>query len=323
MIKLSIRNQIRWVEHRSGWGYVLDALERFKDESGILFDGNIDISFGYSAYEKRMNNILPYKEDWIGFIHSSVTQCPFMGKYASLDSILSCSEFLDSLDKCRGIFTLSEYTAEYIRSKLGHRILVVALKHPTEFPQVTFNIQKFRAEKKIIHVGNWLRRITSFSSLDCPAYNKILLLNPGTLGYLGDELNSDNSLRFDFDNIVIRQHLPNEEYDHLFGESIVFIDLCDCGAVNTIIECIVRNTPILVNRHKPVVEYLGEDYPFYYDFPEEATAKLRDDEALLSAYHYLSDFTGKLELTMDHFLRAFVNSDIIRELTGQTSPAYF
>ena len=39
----------------------------------------------------------------------------------------------------------------------------------------------------------------------------------------------------------------------------------DASAVNTIIECKVRNTPVIVNRLPAVVEILGENYPFYYN----------------------------------------------------------
>ena len=318
MIKLKIKDQIRWSEHRSGWGYVLDALEAYNDESGILFDGHIDISFGYFTEEKRKNNILPYREDWIGFIHSSVTQCPFMGKYATLDSILFCGEFRESLEKCRGIFTLSEYVADYVRTKTDGAVLVAALKHPTEFPLATFDMEKFKAGKKIVHVGNWLRRITSFLRLKASGYNKILLLNPGTLSYLGDELNFEKNIKFDFSGIDIRQHLSNEEYDLLLAGSIVFIHLCDGGAANTVIECIARSTPIIVNRIRPVIEYLGEDYPLYYSSIEEAEALACDMGAVHAAHEYLSGFAGRRELTIEHFRRTFINSRIVKELTYET-----
>ena len=319
MIRLKIKDPVRWPEHRSGWGYVLDALEVFNDESGILFDGNIDIKFGYSAAEKRKNNILPYREDWIGFIHSSVTQCPFMGKHATLDSILGCSEFIESLDKCKGIFTLSEYVADYVRSKLNGAALVVGLKHPTEFPSTTFDLQKFKDSKKVVHIGNWLRRISSFLRLKAPSYKKIMLLNPATLGYLEDELNYGKRISFDLNSVDIRQHLANDEYDALLAESIVFIHLCDCGAVNTIIECMARNTPILVNRIRPVIEYLGEDYPLYYSTLEEAEIKICDEEAIRNAHIYLLEFERKYELSVEHFRRSFVNSRIIKSLSERTA----
>jgi hypothetical protein len=57
----------------------------------------------------------------------------------------------------------------------------------------------------------------------------------------------------------------NEEYDNLLSENLVFLDLIDAAAVNTIIECIVRQTPVIVNKIPGTVALLGEDYPFYYN----------------------------------------------------------
>jgi hypothetical protein len=66
-------------------------------------------------------------------------------------------------------------------------------------------------------------------------------------------------------SVNIIEHVSNSKYDNLLSENIVFIYLVDASAVNTLNECIVRNTPILVNRHPAVVELLGEKYPLYFD----------------------------------------------------------
>lgn len=56
-----------------------------------------------------------------------------------------------------------------------------------------------------------------------------------------------------------------EEYDELLTKNIVFIDLFDAASNNTIVECIIRNTPIIVNKVGGVSEYLGNNYPLYFD----------------------------------------------------------
>lgn len=37
------------------------------------------------------------------------------------------------------------------------------------------------------------------------------------------------------------------------------------SANNTILECIARNTPIIVRTNPAIVEYLGENYPLYFE----------------------------------------------------------
>ena len=58
-------------------------------------------------------------------------------------------------------------------------------------------------------------------------------------------------------SVKIIDKLSNEDYDNLLTKNIVFIKLVDASAVNTIIECIVRNTPIIVNRLPATEELLG------------------------------------------------------------------
>jgi hypothetical protein len=314
MLKLNIKDQPKWDEHRSGWKFVLRCLEGFHDESGPLFDGLVDRTFGFNATELQKNGRIPYNKEWLGFIHSSVSLCPFMANYVSLDSILSSPAFLTSLKSCVGIFTLSEYLAAYIRDRVPAPLTVVSLKHPTEFPAINFDINKFRQSKKVVHIGSWLRRITSFLKLNAGPIKRILLLNPATLKLMREEILFYNDYNFDLNDIEMWQHISDQEYDNLLGEAIVFIHLCDSSATNTIIECIARNTPILINRAKPMAEYLGDDYPYYYSCLEEANEKLGDEGLIQKTAEYLADFPGKRELTGDFFVDSFLRSSIIQDL---------
>ena len=65
-------------------------------------------------------------------------------------------------------------------------------------------------------------------------------------------------------SVEILDKLNNSDYDKILTENIVFVHLVDASAVNTVLECLVRNTPIVINRLPAVVEMLGENYPLYY-----------------------------------------------------------
>jgi hypothetical protein len=41
--------------------------------------------------------------------------------------------------------------------------------------------------------------------------------------------------------------------------------LLDAGGCTTVIDCISRNVPIIINRHESLIEFLGKDYPLFYD----------------------------------------------------------
>lgn len=97
--------------------------------------------------------------------------------------------------------------------------------------------------------------------------------------------------------------VDNDEYDDLLSRNVVFLNLVECSAANTIIECIIRDTPIILNRLPAVVEYLGEDYPLYYDKIDEIGDLLQDDK-IREAHHYLST-RDKSTLSIDNFLQLF------------------
>lgn len=117
----------------------------------------------------------------------------------------------------------------------------------------------------------------------------------------------------DYDeSVVIIPTLIDAEYDDLLSKNVVFLKLHDAGAVNTIIECIVRNTPIVVNKIPSTIEYLGDAYPLYYerldDIPELLTL-----ENILSAHTYLVNM-DKTFLQGQTFLDYLTNGPIYTSL---------
>jgi polysaccharide pyruvyl transferase WcaK-like protein len=96
------------------------------------------------------------------------------------------------------------------------------------------------------------------------------------------------------------EYLKDDEYDRIFSESVVFLDLVDASAANTIIECIVRNTPLLVNKISPVVEYLGEEYPLYYNDIKEISDVLTFKN-IQTTTEYLKCMNKKF-LTIEDFI---------------------
>lgn len=101
-------------------------------------------------------------------------------------------------------------------------------------------------------------------------------------------------------SVEVIEKLENKAYDTLLASNVVFLHLIDCSAANTIIECIVRCTPIVVNRLPAVVEYLGVDYPLYYKEPSEV-ANLLTLDRIQAAHRYLQTL-DKTNLMVDTFL---------------------
>jgi hypothetical protein len=113
-----------------------------------------------------------------------------------------------------------------------------------------------------------------------------------------------------WDNTEVCQHLPDAEYDLLLSRNIVFIQLYDASANNTVIECLARGTPLLVNPLPAVREYLGTDYPLYYDDLQQAAELALDLGRLQAAYQHLMGNPLRARLGGDAFRRQLVDSDV-------------
>jgi polysaccharide pyruvyl transferase WcaK-like protein len=103
------------------------------------------------------------------------------------------------------------------------------------------------------------------------------------------------------ENLEILDTVDNKMYDDLLTKNLVFLNLVDGSAVNTVIECFVRNTPIIVNHHPAVVEILGENYPLYYKSHYEVGKILENTNIIESAYLYMKAMDKK-PFTIGNFI---------------------
>ena len=114
------------------------------------------------------------------------------------------------------------------------------------------------------------------------------------------------------DSVTVLDHIPDEEYDKLLSSSVVFLSLYHATSNTTVIECLGRHTPLVINRLPGVEEYLGKDYPLFYDTLEEAAELLKSKEKLAKASLYLEVRSQEMQLTGEKFVKSFAHSAIYR-----------
>ena len=88
----------------------------------------------------------------------------------------------------------------------------------------------------------------------------------------------------------------------------------DSSANNAIIECIARATPILVNPIPAVREYLGEDYPFYFNDLSEAADKALNLELVKETHRYLLGCETRKRFPQETFKKDFEESEVYKLL---------
>ena len=211
------------------------------------------------------------------------------------------------LKTCKGLFCISENLKNDVLlylNKMNINIpFVESLYHPIiDKPVKDFNIDKFVETQNIYQIGNWLRKITGIIDIKVPnGFRKFCIPNSErTKNQFKDSNISDKQL-----NTLTFLTLTEDEYNNLFENSIVFLDLIDSTANNVIIECIKSNCPILINKLPSITEYLGEDYPLYYNNYDEIPFLLTY-ENIKKTHKYLK-FMSKEKFSTFSFIEKIYN----------------
>ncbi|NES86169.1 MAG: glycosyltransferase [Moorea sp. SIO1G6] len=307
--------QYHYGEHRSGWSYAMNSLKALHNDAGILVDGFIEKKFAWGSDPGDCNNTpTAYTEPWIGFIHCPPYVPKWFQEHLSPQAIFASQLWQESIKYCQGLFCLSEDSRQWLQKQLD--VPIVSVIHPTETPDVIFSMDKFLSnpEPTIIQIGIWLRKMHSIYYLPVKNYKKMVLRKP----YSGEMLHTEKqvfNLQPNYSYVQIVDYLPNDEYDEVLSKNIAYLELYDTSANNAIIECIVRNTPVLVNPLPAVKEYLGQDYPLYFQSRQEAAAKADDFALIEETHHYLKQHPIKEKLTSNYFLKSIVKSEIYKQLS--------
>ncbi|MBR8828228.1 MAG: glycosyltransferase family 2 protein [Gomphosphaeria aponina SAG 52.96 = DSM 107014] len=303
-------------KHRSGWDFALESLKPLHNEIGIWLDGFIEKKFVWGKDPgDRQNNPQPYQKPWIGFLHVPPNVPRWFQSEQSPLTIFATKMWQESMESCLGLFCLSASNKSWLEEHLT--VPISNLLHPTEIPEIKFSLDNFlgNPNRKIVQVGWWLRKLNSIYYLPTKKMKKAVLRTgePHIEEMFMAERKIMN-LTPDESSVENIAFLPNDQYDKFLANNIVFVELYDTSANNIIIECLVRNTPILVNPLPAVKEYLGEDYPFYFQSLEEAGKKADDLSLIEETYHYLKSHPLKEKLTGEYFLQSFVDSEIYQKL---------
>jgi hypothetical protein len=300
------------LEHRGGWKSVIENLKEnnlFNNESEFIF---FDLVERYFLWDQNYmcNN------KWAGIIHCTQSTPSYL-EIANISNLFKNINFINSLDNCVFLISLSNYVSEYLNCefiKLGKNIKIYTLYHPVykddSIPKFSLEKFKINSSKYLIQIGQQLRKMTSIYLVNInKSYNKMWLTGTKNISKCLDLLKKEvkylNVKIKKFNTVEMKYTETFEEYDELLSKNIVLVDLFDASANNTVLECIVRNTPILINKLPAVVEYLGEDYPLYFNNLNEIN-NLLSDKNIAKAYEYLNQMDKK-KFDLNYFTSEIVS----------------
>ncbi len=315
--KIALADQLRldFGLHRSGLKYGLRFLLGLHHPRGVALDAFIERTFSWLPQGNQA-----HETPWIGFIHVPPRSPEWFHPEQGNAAIFASESWQRSLPFCRGLFAFSRYHQKYLAERVP--VPVETLRLPSETPDLKWSPEAFaaNADRKVVQVGWWLRRLHAIYQLPKTDFQKAFLDvgHPSLPVLMAKEkeilIRTGDFDSVDLSSVVTIPCLSNPEYDRLLSRNVVFMFLYDSSACNAIVECMVRHTPLLVNPLAAVVEYLGDDYPFYFETLPEAAAKLMDRDLILRTHDYLRRLPRVGELSGESFYHAFVDSAIHRSL---------
>jgi hypothetical protein len=297
----------------------MESLKPLVAADGVILDTFVEDTFCWSLEQSQSLGTVPYRRDWVGFIHNPPGIPDWHEPLSAPQHIISLPAWRESMAACRGLFTFSLTMRDWLAARVDTP--VEALIHPTESPARVFRLDRFLSLKRprIVQIGAWLRRVNSIARLEVSRLQKTCLIpRPDGAAYLDslvrrEQANDPSACGADWSSVDLIQHLDPEAFDDLLTRSVVFLDLYDTVVNNTVIECIVRGTPLVCNRLPALVELLGADYPLFFSTLEEAAAKVEDFSLVRAAAEHLESLS-KVPFTGAYFARSLADSAIYRNL---------
>lgn len=282
-----------------GWDYTIHKLYQIlpQDDAGIVLDDFVD-SFFWDPSKK------PHLSPWIGILHTTPTVPRHLITDKTLDDLLQLPKLTESMPHCKLLIVLCNTSKKFLENRVN--IPIKVFYHPKD-SFCEFDLDNYLNLPKLFHAGFTRRNFAEYYKLNTQITRSLFISLNWHLNLLQSDLVFHNiSMRkFSRRINVYGRFLSNEEYLTLLSSQISFCWLYDAAANNAILESIVSRAPIVVNRLPAVVEYLGDDYPLYYENIKQDPDKYILDRKMLST---TIDYLGRRShlFHFDRFSRFFL-----------------
>ncbi|MEO0445422.1 MAG: hypothetical protein AAF191_05030 [Verrucomicrobiota bacterium] len=285
-------------DHRTGWISIVDALDKkFGGKKPPGFEDFIEAAFVWKPAEA-----LRYTtgEPWAGIAHNPRGDHPVV---AALNlqpwNWIRGAAFRAARRSLQNLIVLSDHHANQLRAN-GFAKPITVILHPTTLDHEQWSEEEWiTGGRRLLSVGQWLRNTEILHQLDYPDGFSPEILRKG-----GDNFTTHNQRYLgQCKNPEVKEtsRLAGEDYDRRLASSVMVTEVYDASANNAVIESIARATPHLINRHPGPAQYLGEDYPLFWDRKEQIIPMAQDRVRIKEAHDYLSERRLSPWLSLDHF----------------------
>lgn len=298
-------------KHRFSNNTILQALAAKSIRSDSLsFVWWVEKIFLQKGYEGIVEHLC--SSPWFGVMHVPLlTPNWAMTGQNHIAKLYYMKQWRSALKNCKGIITLSNHMKEQVES-LYPELKVYSVPHPVGDSFRRFDMDLFKKNPRLLHVGTWLRDFDSFANFKTE-FSKTLILNQYARSYFKNNYSRYVAdIENKIENINCIEFVDDDEYDNIICTSVVYLKLLETSANNLLCECILYNVPFVANRHPAIIEYCGENYPLFVENFDRFELSY---EKTVEAENYLKE-TEKYRdnLKLDKFLERVekIYYDIVR-----------
>ena len=291
-----VRSPVGANHHRSGWPWVVSKLnQKLNDGKGLLLDDFTERSLVWN------NGV--HREPWIGMFHLPPMQIDreilhaFNRVNETFDRVLVRPNVQKSLRMMQGWITFSHETWTHLSSKLPD-YAGIYLKLPTPNARL-FDWSTFSMAPKVLQAGSFLKNTLLCEQFDCE-WPKFVIQCEGDCSEQLRRTSIGQRPQCKYGPINLLRY-DDQEYDNWLSSAVAVVEYFDLNASIFLLECLTRNTPVAINKHPAAEEYLGKDYPLFYDDYREIPGLLNMD-CVYAAHRYLSEYP-KDDLEWNVFVR--------------------
>jgi GR25 family glycosyltransferase involved in LPS biosynthesis len=239
------------------------------DQTKVFFDF-IDRDFGWD-FSRNLSKINSLKNrEYYGIMHYPYVLPKYL--YGQSSQTIHNIFNYDFLTNFKTVFCLSEHLSNNIRQDRNIRqqqVNIETILHPSNMFDgvLEFNFDNFldNNDKHLISLGGAFRKLNSIDKINLIDFKKGWLIGNSQYYLRNMKIECEEENYTISNETFFYKELEFKDYNRLLSNNLVFLHFIDSSASNSILECIARATPMFVNRNPAVVEYLGKDYPLYFD----------------------------------------------------------
>jgi GR25 family glycosyltransferase involved in LPS biosynthesis len=282
-------------DHYNGWAYIINKLKSNinLDDDGIILDGFAD----NCLWEKEKKTI---QKPWIGIVHACEIS-PTDKNQTCIDAFINNNWFIQSSPFCIALITLSSHHAKILQKKVN--VPVFNTTHPKETSQ-TFDIDSYFENPSIMHSGFFNRNYSNLARFKTSIQKNININKIWYIESMNDCFKLNDVDGNDINSLCINNvFLNDEDYIKNLCKNIGFCYFYDAAANNSVLEHIMSNTPIIANKIPSTIEYLGEEYPMFYENIKDNPDKyLLDRKYIQKVSDYLKNRSNNDIFKINHFI---------------------